>query len=611
MFRKPLNLAIISILFIFGVFSLRIAVPHSPLSRSVEGSNREYGSELFAFASSTASSSAFSRPSFSSIAQPKATSAAAVLENSKVETASWFGTISKVAPRISNRTSSNSYASAARDAGSQASESSAAASGNVVLASSTQNAQSSVTSSTVALVATSSGTSTSSNEANSAFAANQSAAPQTQARQEPASAAPVASSTEQPSPSATEAPRAQEIVCNESVFSGGASPYKMIDLQTCEKLNVLFASGKAAGNKGDLYDNRDALHVNFCNDWTPNPDCPQSHSLFPQVSWRSSSAGRATTPTGEPTLGQASYSGSVEGSIKHSIPYDMYKNQSGADTLYRLYTNNNLYAYPSLVEESFLGGSYDAGALSGTNGFDPATENIANTPYVISSKQICDCGAGTLRVHDASGSDLPFMELGFAGLAAFKPDVKRSLIQKGMLMPTLQAMIRYAHRSVSSDESYLTSPVHQGMYMAHYLEGGSIKPAFNSGKLVDTVNNLSLSDVPPVVKLSIVSESFGAEEKLFDTPGAIARIVSLNSGSKTMAISAEGTTDAAGSKDFDYKFVVLGGKATKAKVSQEGSKATIAFNPDSAGRIDVAVFARKPGGRYYSAPAMVSVFVRP
>jgi hypothetical protein len=266
-------------------------------------------------------------------------------------------------------------------------------------------------------------------------------------------------------------------VCNTALISSrGYDERNMIDRATCEKLNELYKNGKAAGNVGDLYVNRDNLHVNFCVGWTPNPDCPLKNRLFFQHDWKISGGGAASIPESKITLGQASHSGSVSGDIKHSIPFVKYKSQAGANELYKQYIKSNLYFYPSLYEDSFKASAYDTSLLSNPTDVDKKTMNTANTPYVVGTKQICDCGAGSLRIHDASGSELALIELGFAGLAAFKPEVKERLRQGvvvdgekvEMVMPTLQALMRYSHRLVNSESDYLSGIAHGGVYTAHY-----------------------------------------------------------------------------------------------------------------------------------------------
>ena len=126
------------------------------------------------------------------------------------------------------------------------------------------------------------------------------------------------------------------------------------------------------------------------------------------------------------------------------------------------------------------------------------------------------------------------------------------------------------------------------------------------------VNGLSLNDAPPVAKLEVVSETFEGGEKLFDTPASIARSVAKGASDRTITVSAAQSSDAQGSSGLEYRFVVLDGDGARADVSQDGSRATITFHPGNAtGRIDVGVFVKRQGGRYYSVPGIVSLYVRP
>jgi hypothetical protein len=414
-------------------------------------------------------------------------------------------------------------------------------------------------------------------------------------------------------------------VCNESLIgSDGYDERHMIDKATCRKLNDLYAAGKAAGNAGDLYVNRDNLHVNFCVGWTPNPDCPLDHRLFYQHDWKISGGGAAGAVEPKITLGQASYSGSVSGDIKHSIVFEKYKTQTGADQLYAQYAKSNLFFYPSLYEDSYKGSAYETSLLANPADIDKKSMNTANTPYVVGTKQICECGADSLRIHDASGSELALIELGFAGLAAFKPEVKEKMRQGvtidgervEMVVPTLQALMRYAHRSVVTQSDYLSSAAaHGSSYTAHYLKDGAITPAYSALELVETASSVEIADVPPLVRLAVISETFKDDEKIFTTPGAISRSVAGGTSAREITISAEKSVSLDGTTgNLEYTFVVLGSGSSQVKVaasdSQKG-RAKIEFTPGSSTeRIDVGVFVKKTGGKYYSVPGIVSLYVR-
>lgn len=388
-------------------------------------------------------------------------------------------------------------------------------------------------------------------------------------------------------------------------------------------MNNLYANGQAAGNVGDTYENRDNLHVNLCEDWSPNPTCPMDHRLFPQHEWLlSGSIGRRTDVRSGVTVGQASWAGfTTSNDNKYGIPHDMYRSQNGVSELYAQYTHNNLFIYPSLTDDSFAGGADNTATLADPIILNRSTINIANTPYVIGSKQISKAGTDYFRVHDASGSDIPFVKIAMLGLASFKPEVKAAL-QNGpvvngsrvsFLIPTLEAMIRHSHRSVQGEDSYLTSIAHRSSSMAHYFSGGKPQPEYDSFKLVRITNSLSIADIPPMAVVRVVSEDFQGSEKTFDTPSSIARSVGTNT-SRTIAVSAAGSIDLDGSTSgHTFVWRLLDTDASKATITidpSDASRATINVNSGaSTDRIDVGVFVKKTNGTYYSVPGMVTVYV--
>ena len=404
--------------------------------------------------------------------------------------------------------------------------------------------------------------------------------------------------------------------CNTALISSGFDSSRVIGIEACHLLNTLYKENKSAGNTQDIYDNRDGRHVNFCEGWTPNPLCPKENSLFPQHDWQSSSAGRATTPNEAITIGQASYRG--EGS--HGIAYVYYKNQRNAEQAYNLYTNNNLYIYPSLDDDSFLGEKNSESTLKNPT-IDKQKALIANTPYIISSKQISKAGTDTYMIHDASGSEIPFVKLSLTALSALKPEIKSKLSKEvtyknqraTFLIPTLQMLLRYSHNSIHGNEDYLNSPiVHQSTYMAHSFSSLP-QPAYNSLKLVTMANSLNIEDIPPLVQLKVISETFQNSEKLFDTPGAIARSVPYNTPTRKIKVTAKDSFDIQGNTEgFECVWKVLDNSLhVKITISQNNpAEATLEFSPSSiTERIDVAVFVKKENGKYYSVPGIISMYV--
>ncbi len=429
-----------------------------------------------------------------------------------------------------------------------------------------------------------------------------------------------------PSPNPyTPPPTTASTVCN-TVLIGpdGLDSSRIVSKEACDLLNYLYSKGLASGNTGDVYENRDNLHVNLCDGWMPNPTCPAEHRLFLQHDWRfSGSVGAARGVSSGTVVGQASFSGSNDGSIKHSIPYVLYQSQSGADDLYRQYTHGNLYIYPSLYEDSFAGDGSDVNVMANPIALNRNSINIANTPYVVETKQIAKAGTDYYHIHDASGSDLPYVELALVGLASFKPDVKQRLISGtniggdniSFLMPTLQMLIRNAHKSVSSDTDYLSSVAHRSTVMMHYFSNGLPQPAYDPAKLARTASDLSISDIPPLVQLKIISEDFTSDEKLFTTPGSIARKTSFNQ-SRKITVSAADSVDIDGNKSAHiYEWRLLDSDPAKARItvsSTDQSTATIEFSSGSSiDRVDIGVFVKANGQKYYSVPGIISLYVHP
>ena len=408
-----------------------------------------------------------------------------------------------------------------------------------------------------------------------------------------------------------------EEVCNTNLIkSQGMDSSRTIDIEACNLLNLLYKQGKSSGNSQDVYENRDNLHVNFCEGWTPNPECPQEYSLFPQHDWIINGNGMVHSPSNKVTVGQASYRGQEE----HGIPYVYYKNQKNAEEAYTLYTSSNLYIYPSLDDDSFIGKKEDAKVMENPI-LERETMNIANTPYIIGSRQIAKAGTDYYTIHDGSGSEIPFVKLALAGLASFKPEIKQKLTQKinandqeiSFLIPTLQMLIRYSHISIEDSNDYLNNEkIHGSTYMAHYLRSGLPEPYYRANKLITMTNSLEIEDIPPLIQLKVISQDFTNDEKLFDTPGAIARSINYNT-KREITVSAKDSFDISGKTDnLEYVWKVLENKELiNLQVnSQDPSQATIEFLPtDSTQRLEVFVFVKKKSGKYYSVPGVISNYI--
>ncbi|USG60490.1 hypothetical protein NBZ79_15090 [Sneathiella marina] len=350
-----------------------------------------------------------------------------------------------------------------------------------------------------------------------------------------------------------------------------------------KQLNGWFRRGFAAGNSGDLYDNRDHQHSSLSKETFPQFG-------FVEYSPEAKNAGidyglNTKIVFNAPTIGNSS-TGIIglhsQASLAYVLPFAMQK-------LYLQYVQNHLYVYPAVHDYSEKNGD----VLSAT------------TPYLVISQ-------------GRSGSDKPFLKALASILAAFDPGVKDELVKRNLLMPTVQMILREGQLSSEKAEDYLT-------YKAH-------PPVFDSKNLdvirmIVMAQEMELDKVPPMVSLAIVEESTPRKgidnfsrflpETLFKTPGAIARVVRSSAKNTTLVVSAEKTKVPADQK-LTYHWVVLRGDSRKIKITPknaEGSVAEITVpwhdgfpapeRPDfQTHRVEIGVFVNN--GTYYSAPAFVS-----
>lgn len=351
-------------------------------------------------------------------------------------------------------------------------------------------------------------------------------------------------------------------------------------------LNDLMRGGRAAGNLGDLYDNRDRDHsvmgLNRFPQMTRIEYSPEAKKAGADFSFNTSIFFDA------PTIGNASLGVSGAFSMARSA-MDIPRNLS---ILYLQYRSGQLYVYPSVND-------YNDG---GVDVFP------ANIPYLLVSR-------------GKSTSDRVFLDAAAFILAAFKPVVKEYLIKEKLLIPTVQMVFRRSQKNLNSPQDYLTALAHPTVYSSENLD---------YLKMVQLANALEIESIPPVVQLSVLEESTNAppaqaknNQELrgvqFNTPSAIARAVIKQDGTKRMVISAAGTRHGSPGP-IKLHWVVLEGDAGRVEISPRNDIGTVAEivvpwhgrRPSRAtpgmqtDRIDIGVFAERAG--QFSAPSFISVY---
>ena len=345
--------------------------------------------------------------------------------------------------------------------------------------------------------------------------------------------------------------------------------------------------GRAAGNAGDLYDNRDRGHSALK---------PGDHPQLAHVTY--APAARAADldyglndrlDFGAPTLGNSS-TAITAGPHWRSLPRHALTRPDGAGPfrLWQTAAANAVYVHP---------GHRDYGG-------DRGDLFPANAPYLIVSR-------------GSSGSDKPFLEALALTFAAFRPDAKAKMVETGMLNSTVQMVFRRSQQHVTSRDIYLSGAAHPAAF-----EGWQVNPA----RMVSLAQSITADAIPAEAHVRVLAEAPGAEgvdyfgqglsERLFDTPQAVARIWRGAAGRRTMTLSAEDSRDANG-RPLSFSWALLQGDPARVRIEplDDGRRARVTLdwhdpyriseeNDQTTSRVDIGVFANN--GVHDSAPAILS-----
>lgn len=360
-------------------------------------------------------------------------------------------------------------------------------------------------------------------------------------------------------------------------------------------LRRLYAAGKAAGNEGDLYENRDHGHSRLP---------PEAHPQLTHIAYSDGvqaqklDYGAALRMIFDAPLIGNSSTALTAGPMWRSQPRMMLTmpdetgHKTGPQRLYQNYGAGQIHVYPEHHDH------------------DPEHGDVlpANTPYYLISK-------------GSSGSDQAHLQALAMILAAFRPDTKAFLRKTGLIAATVQMVYRRARVGVRSRAAYLSGAAHPSVF-----DGRDIDLL----RMVGLANAIAPDNVPAVVRLHMLRDlkaregvdyfGQGLSEVLFDTPSAIARVWRSRAGQRRMIVSAAATRDPNGRK-LQFSWVLLRGdpaRVTITPLDPSGSRARIDLiwqdpraapgTPDiMSSRIDIGVFANN--GVYDSAPAFLSVLL--
>ncbi|MBP7002998.1 hypothetical protein [Amaricoccus sp.] len=345
--------------------------------------------------------------------------------------------------------------------------------------------------------------------------------------------------------------------------------------------------GRAAGNRGDLYDNRDRAHSRLRPD-----DFPQLARIVYSDAARAADLDYGLNDRllfGAPTVGNSS-TAITAGPLWRSLPRHAMTRADGAGPmrLWQTASANAAYVHPAHKDY----------------GTDRGDLFPANTPYLLVSE-------------GSSGSDRPFLEAVAMILAALRPDTKARATEAGMINSTVQMVFRRSQQHVTSNAIYHSGDAHPAAFAGY---------AINLARMVSLANSIEADALPAEARIRVALEEPGTEgvdffgaglsERLFDTPQAVARVWRSAAGRRTMVLSAEDSRDANG-RPLAFTWALLQGDPAKVAIEplDDGRRARVTIdwhdpfpiseeNPQTTARVDIGVFAHN--GAHDSAPAILS-----
>jgi len=356
-------------------------------------------------------------------------------------------------------------------------------------------------------------------------------------------------------------------------------------------LNEWYQDGTAAGLATITYENRDGQHSML------------DTSLYPQlqVFQHSTSTGPDKGPASllrmGPTVGNCSMAASaVSGG---SLPRFNMMDPNGGRFLMMQYLANNLFIYPEHQD-------HDIGA-NGIGGYGDLYP--ANTPAVLISQ-------------GSSGSDQPFVRAVLSTIAAFPRETQRVLIQKRLLMPTVQAILRQNSRAVKKPDDYFTGAAHPVVFDAAMID---------EEKMARLAQAMTPDMIPPLVQVEVAEESepqpgknvFEVPKplthKLADARVSISRVFRGALDEYGMVISLSKSADIMG-RPLQLRVQVLQGDPRAVRIESSGTepyaRLRVRWQPPfitrtgiRSHRVDIGVFAIN--GSSISAPAIISFYMLP
>ena len=356
-----------------------------------------------------------------------------------------------------------------------------------------------------------------------------------------------------------------------------------------ELLCAWMSEGSAAGNAGDIYMNRDRNHSRLDIRMFP---------LLTEVKWPKEAVDadvdldipNALFP-GHAVFGNASRA--RVGYLGRSLIRAAVTGPEGAERLSRAYLDNQFWVFPTVKD-------YDP---DGIGDVFPSMQPFA------------------LAARGTSGADIPFVAAATAASAAFRKPTKSALISRKLMAPTIQWLIRRSQKGVTTDEDYLSPKAHPTAFEKDNLD---------MKRMMELAHSLKPSEIPPVAHLAAVNSRLSPipqpvpgvdypdcfSEPIYATPCSIAFALRAPHAIRRFIIRAQ----VPGDRSAVFHWTVVGGDASCVKIATPEKESTLSPELGLAeitidrrnltGRIDIAVFAKRPGTGW-GAPSFISFWPVP
>lgn len=325
------------------------------------------------------------------------------------------------------------------------------------------------------------------------------------------------------------------------------------------------------GNAGDLYMNRDRNHSAL--------DLKRFPSVTPVV-FDSEGVSKGVdvdfpnTFFNRPVFGNCSRA-LVAGPLWRSIPRALMTNQRRSLALMeKFYLSNQVWVFPAVFDCPPAGTNGDVFASS--------------APYWVATQ-------------GKSWSDQYYLRAALEISRSLKPEVKKEIVTKGLLAPTVQSILRKSLKNVSGEDDYLTHKAHPTAFPANGLDLERLK---------SLASGLETESVPPVAKIVTVGFDSSAakgdirREVTYASSCAWGIVLRQAQEKRSFAVSVAGADE--------YAFRVIHGDASAASVRPMGkSVAFVTIDRNKLGatsRVDIGIFGKtKDSG--WGAPSIVSFAV--